>query len=116
MKLHLVDTINKRDNIFEINCNQGYYKIWKEIDKIIDEFKYSIVGYTIPKIDKEKRIIIVHWIELFGTLSTPYLEILECTDKTLQEFDYQIKRHLKIEDSKRKIKRHIKIKDSKRKY
>ena len=100
MKLHLVDTINNRNEYFDINYIQGYYSMWKEIDKIIDEYKYSIVSYPIPQINKEKRIITVHWIELFGALSTPYLEILECTDKILQEFDYQIQR--KIKDLKRK--------------
>lgn len=102
MRLHLVDTTNSYDKFYEMNCIQGYYDIWDEIDRIINEYKYSCINFPVPEINKEERIIIVHWVELFGTLSTPYIEILECTDKVLQEFDLQIQIYKRSEELKKK--------------
>ena len=96
MKLHLVDVFNNRDKIYETEETKTYYGIFKEIDKIVDEHNYSCIYYPIPKIDKENKTITIHWIELGGDLSVPYIEILECADNVLKEFDYKIKSCLEL--------------------
>ena len=100
MKLHLVDVFNNRDKIYETEETKTYYGIFKEIDKIVDEHNYSCIYYPIPKIDKENKMITIHWIELGGYLSVPYIEILECTDSVLKEFDYEIKNCLELKKIK----------------
>lgn len=94
MKLHLIDAINNKDIYYDVDNKKKYYEIWEKVDAIIDEHNYSCTGFAIPKIDTDKQIITIHWIELFGTLSTPYIEIVEYTDNILQAFNSEIKRCL----------------------
>ena len=94
MKLHLIDTINSKDKYYDVGDKKNYYEIWNEIDKIVDEHNYSCIGFPKPGIDINKQIITIHWVELMGTLSTPCIEIVECTDSILRSFDFEIKRYL----------------------
>ena len=92
MKLHLVDTINKRDEFYNFDCHINWNTTWTEIDKIIDKYNYSCIGFPAPEIDKEKHIITIHWFELFHEISIPYIEIIECTDEVIDVFLFRCKK------------------------
>lgn len=100
MKIHLIDTINQRDETYKMPDPITYRELWKEIEKIIDDKNYSYSGFTIPIINEKEHIITVRWIELFGDLLTPYIEIEEYSETILKAFELQIQRYNKRKGNK----------------
>ena len=103
MRLHLVDTNKKRDEFYDVVDDASYDEVWDDIDGIVDKFNYGIEGYPIPKIDKEKRLVEVHWVELFGTLSKPYIEIVDASDEFFKCLDNAIARKRELDKYRRKV-------------
>lgn len=90
MKIHLVD--NEISEYYEVDDNIGYYNIWNKIDELVEKQNYSCISFPIPEINKADHKIIIHWIELFGSLSTPYIEIIEVTELLFVQFEQEIER------------------------
>lgn len=93
MKIQLID--NRYNEIYELNDDANYGEIWRRIDTIVSNKKYSCEGYTIPKIDKSQKTITIHWIELLGTVSDPCIQILDCTDEIIKRFESKINYNIK---------------------
>ena len=90
MKIHLVD--NESSEYYEVDDNIGYYDIWAKIDELIEKHNYSCISFPIPEFNKVEQKIIIHWIELFGSLSTTYIEIIGVTELLFVSFEREIKR------------------------
>lgn len=89
MKLHLIDSSNNRNEYYELD-NDKYSYVWQEIQNITDKYNYSVMHFMTPQI--KENTIIIHWAELFGTLSEPYIEIIDPPDKIICAFELNIAR------------------------
>ena len=87
MKLHLIDQINKRDELFELGGNVLINRMLHKIDDVIDKYNYSCLGYFVDKIDRENKVVTLRWRELFGSDSIPYIRIEECTERIIEYFE-----------------------------
>lgn len=99
MKIHLVD--NKRSEYYEVDDNIGYYDIWNKIDELVEKHNYSCISFPIPEINKAEYKIIIHWIECFGSLSTPYIEIIGVTELLFLKFEQEIEQAKKRNERKK---------------
>ena len=90
MKIHLVD--DDRNEVIEVDDNIRYYDIWDIIDKLIEKYNYSCISFPIPEINKDEQRIKVHWLELFGSLSTSYIEIIGVSESLFAIFEQEIER------------------------